>query len=89
LILLLLLLLLFFFFFFIIHFIFYTKVEYTDNHLNIIIISTTGDGEPPDNAIHFYNGLLSGNEFITSSLTNKRYGLLGKNKNKKIRKRNN
>eukprot|EP00833_Pecoramyces_ruminatium_P016511 jgi/Orpsp1_1/1190543/evm.model.d7180000079652.1 len=55
----------------------YKNTHYTDSHLNLIIISTTGDGEPPDNAVNFYNGLMVEDEFICNSLKNKRYGLLG------------
>ena len=55
----------------------YNKAQFADDTLNFIIMSTTGDGEPPDNAINFYNDLMSGNEELCSSLKNKRYGVLG------------
>ncbi|ORX84105.1 riboflavin synthase domain-like protein [Anaeromyces robustus] len=55
----------------------YKDAKYLDNQLNVIIISTTGDGESPDNAIRFYSNLLSREDFICNSLKNKKYALLG------------
>ncbi|ORX47336.1 riboflavin synthase domain-like protein [Piromyces finnis] len=55
----------------------YKKAQFTDKTINFIIISTTGDGEPPDNSIDFYNDLISGKKEVCSLLKNKKYGILG------------
>lgn len=52
----------------------FENLTYEKTPVILIIVSSTGDGDPPDNAANFFRSLLKGTE---NSMSNISYALLG------------
>ncbi|KAJ3038773.1 hypothetical protein HDV00_000348 [Rhizophlyctis rosea] len=55
----------------------FTKVDLTKNIAMIIVASTTGDGDPPDNATKFWRWLRRAKKPELDAIQGKKYALLG------------
>ncbi|KAJ3093135.1 hypothetical protein HK102_007974 [Quaeritorhiza haematococci] len=55
----------------------YAKVDFAANNLLIVVASTTGDGDPPDNATKFWRWMRRGKKTEHEAFKGKKYALLG------------